>query len=357
MNSLSGKLALLDQAYTTLSGSVTTLSGTLDSVLQTNIIQTSNLSTLPGSLSLLSQNVDTLSGTLSTVLGNVANLISNLTALSGTVVGVRSDLTALSGSLGSLSTNVSSLSGVVTSLQSLAHNPLTLGITNGLTLSGQQLSLGLASTSTNGALSSTDWNTFNAKINLTSLSGSTGISYNSTTGVFSDILSFNNGLSRVGNTIGLINGSNGQILTMSGGSPIWLTPGAVSIPVNSIFGRTGSVTAQVGDYTTDQVTEGSNLYYTNIRARTALSLATGSLLTYNNTTGILGFTGTTSSIIEGSNLYYTDTRARLALSVTGPFTYNNTTGVFGVVNANSTTTGVLSSMDWNTFNNKIGSLN
>lgn len=43
------------------------------------------------------------------------------------------------------------------------HNPVTIGTANGLSLSTQALSLGLASTSTIGALSSTDWNTFNNK--------------------------------------------------------------------------------------------------------------------------------------------------------------------------------------------------
>jgi hypothetical protein len=45
------------------------------------------------------------------------------------------------------------------------HNALTLGTNqNGLSLSTQVLSLGLASASANGALSSTDWTTFNNKI-------------------------------------------------------------------------------------------------------------------------------------------------------------------------------------------------
>ena len=45
------------------------------------------------------------------------------------------------------------------------HDAVTLGTANGLSLSGQVLSLGLASGSTTGALSSTDWNTFNNKQN------------------------------------------------------------------------------------------------------------------------------------------------------------------------------------------------
>lgn len=40
---------------------------------------------------------------------------------------------------------------------------VTLGTANGLSMGGQVLSLGLSSTATNGALSSTDWNTFNNK--------------------------------------------------------------------------------------------------------------------------------------------------------------------------------------------------
>ena len=46
---------------------------------------------------------------------------------------------------------------------SSVHNPVTLGTANGLSLSTQQLSLGLASSGVTGALSGTDWNTFNAK--------------------------------------------------------------------------------------------------------------------------------------------------------------------------------------------------
>jgi hypothetical protein len=43
------------------------------------------------------------------------------------------------------------------------HDAVSLGTPNGLSLIEQALSLGLASTSANGALSSTDWNTFNNK--------------------------------------------------------------------------------------------------------------------------------------------------------------------------------------------------
>ncbi|MBM3930594.1 MAG: hypothetical protein FJ336_04845, partial [Sphingomonadales bacterium] len=178
-------------------------------------------------------------------------------------------------------------------------------------------------------------------------------------------------------------------------------------PVTSVFGRTGDVIAQSGDYTTTLVTEGTNLYYTDARARAAISSsATG--LTYTTATGVLSFTAgysiptnasqatwdtaynnmivsaavtgtttktltldqqdggtitaswsdydtapvtsvfgrtgavvaqagdyTTTLVTEGTNLYYTNARARLALSLTttgssGAATYDNTTGVFNV---------------------------
>ena len=93
------------------------------------------------------------------------------------------------------------------------------------------------------------------KISLLSLSGSNGIGYNNTTGQFTDLFTFNNGLSRVGNTVGLISGLDGQILTLSGGSAVWVNPGTVSVPVDTVFGRTGDILAMTGDYISDQVTE------------------------------------------------------------------------------------------------------
>lgn len=65
-------------------------------------------------------------------------------------------------------------------LDQSSHDPVTLGTANGLSLSTQQLSLAAASASTTGALTSTDWSTFNSKAasgansDITSLSGLTG---------------------------------------------------------------------------------------------------------------------------------------------------------------------------------------
>ena len=47
--------------------------------------------------------------------------------------------------------------------------------------------------------------------------------------------------------------------------------------VNSVFGRSGSIIGQLGDYTTSLITEGTNYYFTDIRAQNALSGAMSTL--------------------------------------------------------------------------------
>ena len=84
--------------------------------------------------------------------------------------------------------------------------------------------------------------------------------------------------------------------------------------------------ARIAAASTSDLSEGTNLYFTNARARSAIS-ATGSL-SYNSTTGVMSFTmpaQNTSNITEGTNLYYTDARAdaRVALIVdSAPGTLN-----------------------------------
>ena len=60
--------------------------------------------------------------------------------------------------------------------------------------------------------------------------------------------------------------------------------------VTSFNTRTGDITPASGDYTTAQVTESGNLYYTNARVRLAISLTTtgtSGAATYDNVTGVL----------------------------------------------------------------------
>ncbi|MBM4252049.1 MAG: hypothetical protein FJ146_08770 [Deltaproteobacteria bacterium] len=59
---------------------------------------------------------------------------------------------------------------------------------------------------------------------------------------------------------------------------------------------------------------------------------------------------------SGTNLYYTEARARAALSVTAPINYSAVSGLLSMNSANSSSHGYLTSADWSTFNGKQNSL-
>jgi len=73
---------------------------------------------------------------------------------------------------------------------------------------------------------------------------------------------------------------------------------------------------------TADIPEQTNLYYTDARARSSISLGTAGTQAYNSTTGVLTIPGTTDHITEGTNLFYTDTRfdTRLATKTTDDLT-------------------------------------
>ena len=188
--------------------------------------------------------------------------------------------------------------------------------------------------------------------------------------------------------------------------------------VTSVFGRTGAVIASNGDYTTSQVTEGTNLYFTNARVHDAISanaplsevsgvisisqsgastngfLSSTDWNTFNGKENFLAsgttaqyyrgdktfqtldtlavpentnlyytaarfntaFSGkTTTDLSEGTNLYYTDARARAAITGTAPIDVSG--GVVSISQAGGASNGYLSSTDWTTFNNKQAALN
>lgn len=234
------------------------------------------------------------------------------------------------------------------------------------------------------------------------------------------------GLTLTGSTLSASGSGTALSLTTtgtSGAATYNSTTGVLNIPiysagagtVTSVFGRTGAVVATLGDYNTDLVTEGSNnLYYTNTRARGALSANPFSALTYNSSTGrftlnaasssTAGYvtaddynywdakqqslgTGTTSQYLRGDLVWSTPPAPALSelsdvtitspsngqllrytpggwinftptyvaagfFSAVSPLAYNSGTGVFTIQQATSGQSGFLSSTDWNTFNGK-----
>ena len=181
--------------------------------------------------------------------------------------------------------------------------------------------------------------------------------------------------------------------------------------VSSVFGRTGAINATNGDYNTNQVTENTNLYYTNSRARSSISLTnTGNSgnASYNSSTGVFnipnytaggigavpansaitgstftkitfdskglvtgGTNATTTDIAEGTNRYFTDDRVALNQYVSAnTLARHNALTLGGSSNglslasgqvltmllANNTQNGALSMGDWIAFNNKQNAL-
>jgi len=123
--------------------------------------------------------------------------------------------------------------------------------------------------------------------------------------------------------------------------------------VTSVNGFTGVVTL-----TTTNVSEGTNLYYTDARVRLAISVSGN--LSYNSSTGVISYTTpSTSGITEGTNLYYTDARARAAHSAGTGISYNSTTGVIsysGTVYTDASIRGLLSAGTGISYNSTTGAI-
>jgi hypothetical protein len=159
-----------------------------------------------------------------------------------------------------------------------------------------------ASSTNRGALSSADWALFtqayNDKINSASVTGTTT------------------------KTLTLTQQDGGTITAS------WTDLNTDA--VLSVFGRTGAVVAANGDYTTAQVTESGNLYYTDGRARGALSFAAGSGA-YNSSTGVITIPTNNNQITNGAG-YITSA----ALAGYLPLTGGTLTGPLGGTSASFT---------------------
>jgi predicted heme/steroid binding protein len=154
-------------------------------------------------------------------------------------------------------------------------------------------------------------------------------------------------------------------------APVWQKVDNTESVV-SVNGFTGAVTL-----TTTNISEGTNLYFTDSRARTAISLTTtgnSGASTYNNGTGVLnvpqyslaglgGVPTTRSLTINGTAFDLSADRTWsvgtvTSIATTGPIQGGTITGTgtISITQAGSASDGFLSSTDWNTFNNKQGTI-
>ena len=200
-----------------------------------------------------------------------------------------------------------------------------------------------------------------------SIDGSGNVSLSTTIGANTVAL----GTDTTGNYVASLVAGTG--ITLSNNSGESATP-TVAVDTSTIATQSWVTTQIATKDNTDEITEGTtNLYFTNARARSALSGSTGisynsstgaisstitqytdalaraavsagGSLSYNSTTGVFSYTTpSTSGISEGSNLYYTDARARAAISGTAPVSYSSGTGAISMAAATSTTNGYMTS--------------
>ena len=199
------------------------------------------------------------------------------------------------------------------------------------------ISMPAASTSTDGYLTSTDWNTFNSKAPATS---GTSILYGNGSGGFSNV-TIGTGVSFVAGTLSAT-GSGGSVTTVS---------------VVSANGFTGTVANPTTTPAITLTTSISGMLYGN---GTALAAATISApLAYSAGTLSITQSGASTNGYLSSTDWNTFNNKQPAgtyvTSVTGTapvVSSGGTTPAISMAAANTSTNGYLTSTDWNTFNNK-----
>jgi hypothetical protein len=189
------------------------------------------------------------------------------------------------------------------------HNAVTIGTANGLSLNNQILSLALASSTTSGALSSTDWNTFNNKENI--LTFSTGLNRTGNT-ITNTITQYTDALAR--QAISLTTSGN------SGSSTYNNTTGVLNIPTYTLagLGYTGAlnadnynswVLAASGVTGTQSITSGAVVTFSGT-SPILVSRSTGTITYSHATSGVTAGTynnvtvNATGHVTAGSNISY-----------------------------------------------------
>ena len=140
----------------------------------------------------------------------------------------------------------------------------------------------------------------------------------------------------------------GGAVNITGGTTSGGTTGAINI--NAGINSTTNINTGTS---TGTVTLGNSLNNINLPKLSASSVVlTDASKNLTSTTPL----NNTYLYYDGTNFTWATAATLASFSATLPLTYNNTTGVFAINQATTTTNGYLSSTDWNTFNNKVGSI-
>ena len=194
-------------------------------------------------------------------------------------------------------TGLTALNGLTAQVQNFAVGTTGTDFNIASAVATHTFNLPTASATNRGALSSADWALFtqayNDKINSAAVTGTT---------------------------------TKTLTLTQQDGGTITASWSDLNTDaVLSVFGRTGAVIAVSGDYTTAQVTESGNLYYTEARVNANANVAANTAARHNAVT-----------IGTANGLSLSTQQLSLGLASAG-------------------VTGALSGSDWSTFNSKVSS--
>jgi hypothetical protein len=246
-----------------------------------------------------------------------------------------------------------------------------------ITLNNGQIGISQASATTNGYLSSSDWNTFNNKLSSVDTSNipnffqkvrsehsaGAGISYNATTGAISNagVLSVNGNTGALTMDTGYISNFYSKVRSLfTASAPITLNNGQIGITQASAT-TNGYLSSSDWNTFNNKLASIDTSSISNFFLKTRSELSAGTGISYNSTTGVISNSGVTS--VNGntgaltmdtgyiSNFY---SKVRSLFTASAPITLSN--GQIGITQASGSTNGYLSSTDWTTFNNKLSSV-
>lgn len=217
--------------------------------------------------------------------------------------------------------------GLVTAASSVTDYQQPLSFTTPLLNTSNTISLLQANTNAAGYLSSTDWNIFNNKISASEKAAANGVATLNASGKIPT-----SQIPAISFSSGYVVSSQSQMLALS------------AAVVGSIAIRT--------DNSKNYVLSASDPSVLANWLELLMPAAVSSVNGY--TTGSIVLTS--SDIAEGTNLYFSNARVRTAVDAfllgDAPLSYNTSTGKLSITQANTTANGYLSATDWNTFSNK-----
>jgi hypothetical protein len=196
------------------------------------------------------------------------------------------------------------------------------------------ISMPAANTTTDGYLTSTDWNTFNNKAPATS---GTSILYGNGSGGFSNV-TIGSGVSFVAGTLSAT-GSGGTVTSVTGTAPIASSGGTA--PAISISQSSTSTDGYLSS------TDWNTFNNKGSGTVTAVSVVSANGFAGTSSGGATPALTLTTNI---SGLLYGNGTALAAATISAPLSYS--AGTLSIPVATASANGYLSSTDWTTFNNK-----